>query len=119
KTATDIMASLELASFSNDWRPPVITCVAETNEGVDQVWEAAKQHREFLQTSGELKQRRKSKVQAELAELVAGMARDNLKAALETPGENQMMLSKVVDHEVDPHSAAETLAKHLFGGAAK
>ncbi len=116
KTATDITASLELASFSNDWRPPVITCVAETNEGVEKVWEAAKQHREFLQSSGELKERRKSKVQAELAELVAGMARDSLKAALETPGENQKMLSQVVEHEVDPHSAAETLAKHLFGG---
>ena len=59
------------------------------------------------------------KVQAELAELVAGMARDNLKAALETPGENQEMLSQVVEHEVDPHSAAERLAKTLFGGASK
>lgn len=116
KTATDIMASLELATFANDWRPPVISCVAETNEGVDQVWQAAQKHREFLQDSGELKQRRKMKVKAELAELVAGMARDNLKAALETSNDNQKMLGQVVDHEVDPHSAAEQLAKHLFGG---
>jgi LAO/AO transport system kinase len=116
KTATDIMASLELTNFKNDWRPPVISCVAETNEGVDSVWEAAQKHREFLQSSGELKERRKLKVQAELAELVAGMARDNLKAALETSNDNQKMLGQVVDHEVDPHSAAEQLAKHLFGG---
>jgi LAO/AO transport system kinase len=116
KTATDIMASLELTTFKNDWRPPVISCVAETNEGVDGVWEAAQKHREFLQSSGELKERRKLKVQAELAELVAGMARDNLKAALETSNDNQKMLGQVVDHEVDPHSAAEQLAKHLFGG---
>ena len=115
KTATDIMASLELTTFTNDWRPPVISCVAETNEGVDDVWKAAQKHKDFLDTSGELKQRRKSKVKAELAELVAGMARDNLKAALETSSDNQMMLGQVVDHEVDPHSAAEQLAKHLFG----
>ncbi len=116
RTATDITASLELATFTNGWHPPVITCVAENNDGVDQIWEAAKKHREFLQSSGELKQRRKMKVQAELGELVAGMARESLKTALETPGENQKMLSQVVDHEVDPHSAAETLAKQLFGG---
>lgn len=116
KTATDITASLELASFQTDWRPPVITCISETGENVDQIWEAAKNHREFLETSGQLKERRKLKVQAELSEIVAGMARDNLKAALENSGETKEVVGQVVEREVDPHTAAEQLAKTLFGG---
>jgi putative protein kinase ArgK-like GTPase of G3E family len=61
-----------------------------------------------------LTERRKSKIQAELAELVAEMARTNLKNSMENSHEVQKILNDVVEHKMDPHSAAEGLMLDLF-----
>ncbi len=115
KTASEIMASLELSNFKSDWRPPVVSAVAETGQGIDKVWEAVQKHKLFLDSSGQLMDRRKHKVQTELTELVAAIARENLRTSLaDSPGVNAV-LSKVLNHSLDPHTAAEKLIEELFG----
>lgn len=117
KTATDIVSSLELASGGGGWRPPVVVAVSETGQGVDEVWNAVKEHRMYLIDSGQLNERRKSKMQAELSELVAAMARDNLRNSLENSQETKKMLEEIMERKMDPHSAAEMLAANLFGSS--
>jgi LAO/AO transport system kinase len=114
KSASEITSSLELNTFTTSWRPPVVVAIAETEQGVDEVWDACKKHREFLEESGLLTERRKQKIQAELSELVAEMARENLKYSMENSAEVQRVLGDVVDHRTDPHSAAEGLIQGLF-----
>ncbi|MDT0268470.1 methylmalonyl Co-A mutase-associated GTPase MeaB [Streptomyces sp. DSM 44915] len=41
-----------------DWTPPVLTCSAREGSGLDQVWEQVRRHRQVLETSGRLRQRR-------------------------------------------------------------
>lgn len=115
KSASEISSSLELTQFTTDWRPPVITAISESGTGVDKIWESAKSHRAFLNESGLLADRRKFKIQAELAELVAAIARDNLRASMESSQEVQSVLNRVASHELDPHTAAEGLVRDLFG----
>jgi putative protein kinase ArgK-like GTPase of G3E family len=81
---------------------------------VDEVWKAARDHKAFLDSTGLLVERRKQKIQAELAELVAEIARTNLKNSMESSAAVQKILLEVVDHKMDPHSAAEGLVKDLF-----
>lgn len=114
KTATEVLNSLELASSSSLWKPPVVVAIAETDTGVPEIWQHLQAHKEFLASSGQLKKRRKAKAQAELEELVAEIARNNLKASLEHSHVKDL-LSKVLSHKVDPHSAAEGLIQELFG----
>jgi LAO/AO transport system kinase len=114
KSASEIMSSLELNTFTTEWRPPVVIAISETGQGVDEVWNACKQHREFLQSTGLLTERRKQKIQAELSELVADIARENLRTSLEQ-ADVQRMLTDVVNHQTDPHSAAQKLIQGLFG----
>ena len=83
KSASEITASLELNNFTTDWRPPVAVAVAETGQGVDEIWDACCRHRVFLKESGMLKEKRKQKIQAELSEIVAEMARENLRVSLQ------------------------------------
>jgi LAO/AO transport system kinase len=116
KSASEISSSLELNTFTTSWRPPVIVAVAETGQGVGEIWESCKNHRKFLEESGELVGRRSQKIQSELEELVAEMARTNLKESLAQSPEVQRILRDVVDHRIDPHSAAEDLMRDLFGG---
>ncbi|MBX9878781.1 MAG: methylmalonyl Co-A mutase-associated GTPase MeaB [Candidatus Obscuribacterales bacterium] len=115
KTASEIMASLELSHFKDDWRPPVVSAVAETGQGIDKVWEAVQKHKLFLESSGQLMDRRKHKVQTELTELVAAIARENLKQSLKDSPRVNDLLSTVLNHKLDPHSAANKLIEELFG----
>ncbi len=115
KSASEISSSLELTNFATAWRPPVITAISESGQGVDKIWQSAREHRTFLQESGLLAERRKFKIQAELSELVAAIARDNLKASMENSQEVQKILDQVASHQLDPHTAAQGLVHDLFG----
>ncbi len=115
KSASEISSSLELTNFSTAWRPPVITAISESGQGVDEIWQSAREHKAFLEESGLLAERRKFKIQAELSELVAAIARDNLKASMENSQEVQKILNQVASHELDPHTAAQGLVLDLFG----
>jgi LAO/AO transport system kinase len=114
KSATEITSSLELSNFATSWRPPVIVSVAETGQGVDDLWQSLKDHFKFLKESGLLESRRKAKVQAELSELVAAMARENLKNSIDNSDDARRILAEVLEKRVDPHSAAAEMMHELF-----
>lgn len=114
KTQAEITQSLELASFNNAWRPPVIVAIAENGSGIDNVWQSIKDHKLFLLQSGLLAQRRRAKIRSELAELVAAMARANLNRSMEDSKDVQQMLAHVLERKIDPHSAATHLIQTLF-----
>lgn len=46
------------------WAPPIVRTVARSGEGLDEIVEAVKRHREHLESSGALKQRREKRVAA-------------------------------------------------------
>lgn len=114
KTATEVLNSLELANSPSGWKPPVVVAVAEDGTGVAEIWKQAQAHKSFLESSGQLNERRKGKAQSELEELVADIARNNLKASLEHSHVREL-LDKVLSREIDPHSAAEGLIQEMFG----
>ncbi|HEY9713011.1 MAG TPA: hypothetical protein V6C72_06055, partial [Chroococcales cyanobacterium] len=116
KSAAEVTSSLELSGGDkNCWHPPVLISIAETGQGVDKIWEAAKSHKRFLDESELLTARRQERVKAELAELVAAIARDNLQASMEHSKEVKSVLTKVIERQLDPHTAAQGLVKGLFG----
>lgn len=114
KSAGEIVASLELNNFKTSWRPPVIVSVAETGQGIDALRQAVKKHKEFLDEEGLLEARRSERVQAELAEIVADMARSSLKESLKSNSEVQQVLQDIVKREVDPHTAARQVIGSMF-----
>jgi LAO/AO transport system kinase len=119
KTASEITQSLELAGPQAGWHPPVLITNAETDEGVQQVFQDIVRHRRHLEESGQLKERRKAKMQAELTELVAEIARSNLQSSLEHSEHMQELLNMLVSQKVDPHSAAEQVIKDIFSNNGK
>ncbi|MBS1990837.1 MAG: methylmalonyl Co-A mutase-associated GTPase MeaB [Cyanobacteria bacterium SZAS LIN-2] len=114
KSASEITASLELAHFKDDWRPPVIVSIAETGQGIDELWQSAKKHKQFLEESGLLKERRGNKIESELSEIVADLARRNLKEAMRNSTDIRKVLQDIVDRQIDPHTAADDLIAKLF-----
>ncbi|HEY9754817.1 MAG TPA: methylmalonyl Co-A mutase-associated GTPase MeaB [Oculatellaceae cyanobacterium] len=119
KSATEITSSLELTSFETAWHPPVIVSIAETGQGIDQLWQALQDHFKFLKESGLLEQRRKHRVQAELSELVAALARENLRNSIDNSEDARRLLMEVLEKRVDPHSAATELMQDIFNEKTK
>jgi LAO/AO transport system kinase len=102
----DLERMLDLTSPSG-WRPPVVPTVAVTAQGVDDLWQAIRDHREHATASGLLETRRRERVAVELTEIVASMLRERAATAA---GEHLGRLAaQVAARQLDPWTAAEQL----------
>lgn len=116
KSASEITASLELASTKSEkhWHPPVIVSIAETGQGINELWQSIKKHKQHLTEAGLLSKRRMERIQAELSEIVADIARRNLKKSLNSNNEVKEVLDDIATRKVDPHTAARQLIGNMF-----
>jgi hypothetical protein len=61
---------LDLSSGKSPWRPPVIKTVATLGEGIPELTEKILEHREFLQESGKLLEKRNQRAREEIVNLI-------------------------------------------------
>lgn len=60
KAQKELQAAMHLLRpASMNWSPPVLTCSAAENRGLDKVWETILEHRQTLEKSGELAAKRR------------------------------------------------------------
>ncbi len=91
------------------WRPPVIKTVASAGEGIDELWDGIRRHREAQQASGAWERRRSDRVRSELLALAVGTVRHRL--AADADGRLAQVADRVRAGELDPYRAvAEVLA---------
>ncbi len=94
------------------WRPPVEKLVAECGEGRDDVMAALDKHHDWLIEHDELRSRRVTRAEGE----IAAIAVRTLRARMSDPhrGENLADLAEqVVDGRTDPYAAADELVQAL------
>jgi len=111
ETVRDLEQMLDLGAV-RPWRPPIITTVATTGEGVVDVWDAIDAHRSYLRDSGELDVRRTARLEKDLRRaLVAELAR----RAEQSSGEDQAdrVRADVIARKVDPWAAARHIAAQI------
>lgn len=123
KTASEIMQTMELSHSKTEchcpWKPPVLMTIAENNEGIAELWEKIQHHGRYLEESQTKLDRRRMKMQAELSELVAELARNNLDSSLESSSELRSLLTDLLHQKGDPHSAAEEIVHEIFNTPAR
>jgi LAO/AO transport system kinase len=78
----DLEQMLDLGG-QRDWRPPVLTTVATTGEGIGAVWEAIQEHRSFLESTGGLDKIRSARLRQELHRAVVGELLHRAEGAVE------------------------------------
>lgn len=102
----DLERMLDLTR-ARDWRPPIVATTAVTGEGVDALWAAIGEHRAHLTGTGQLDARRRSRVGAELTEIVAALLQER---ARRSAGDRlEQLAAEVAARAIDPWSAAEQL----------
>jgi LAO/AO transport system kinase len=104
----DHFASLGAGAASDGWRPPVVSTVAATGEGVDELVAAVAAHRDHLVASGALEARRRQRVTDELQRILAERLRQRARA-LGDGAAFEHARDEVLARRLDPWSASDAL----------
>lgn len=110
----DLDLMLDLSAPAG-WRPPIVPVVAATGEGLADAWTAVERHRAHLAGSGELEARRQSRIEAEVAEIVARVLEERARAASGAP-EMEELRSQLAERRIGPYEAAERLLARIGRG---
>jgi LAO/AO transport system kinase len=109
----DLRSVLSLgASADGSWRPPIVSTVAQTGEGIDKLVAAIDKHWAALAESGDLRTRRTRRARDEIEAIALTALRARFgdvhgHAALDALAE------QVVTGSSDPYAAADTLLAAL------
>jgi len=105
---TDLTRMIELGG-TRPWIPPVVTTVATTGAGVDDVWDAVTAHRSHLISSGELERRRAERARREIESAIRSL----LRSRAATGVDDTALLPDVLKRTIDPWSAAGTIVDQM------
>jgi len=112
-TARDLRAMVSLGERPGaGWRPPVLSTVATTSVGVDELVVALERHAEWLQASGEFVRRRLRRAESELEAITLERLRERL-GDLRGGAALPALASRVLAQELDPYAAADELVANL------
>jgi len=111
----ELMLDLEKDKWQKSgWRPPVVSTIAFTNKGVDELWGAINEHREFLLNSGKIEEKRKFRVGEEIKAIVSSKIARKIG---EKMGEDDIavLIEMIAKREIDPYSAADLVLEKALG----
>jgi LAO/AO transport system kinase len=101
-TVRDLRNMVQLSTAA--WKPPVVTTVATTSEGIDSLLAELDRHGGWLSSSGELERRRRARAREEVLAMAYGAVRAGLAGPL-----LDALAGQVADGALDPHEASEKL----------
>jgi LAO/AO transport system kinase len=107
KVVRDLKELVRHGKLRAEWSPPVLTTVAETGEGVDDLVAAIDRHGDAIAASGELERRRIARLRAEVEAIVVERAAERARSAL-----HQGTMSRELEGDlsrVDPYALAERI----------
>jgi len=105
---TDLVRMLELGR-ERPWKPPVLTTVAISGTGIDDLWAAIGAHRRFLSETGALAIRRRNRAMREIEAAI----RSDLRSRASLDDASGEMVDQVIARRVDPWTAAGTIVHEL------
>jgi LAO/AO transport system kinase len=93
-----------------DWKPPILTTIATTDEGISELVTRLEAHWSWLNSTGELARRRQARAREEITALAFAALRARL-----TTEHVDALARQVADGTLDPFGAAEELLNQRAG----
>jgi LAO/AO transport system kinase len=107
KLLAEIEAMLDLVKHDSLYRPPVVETVSTENKGLQELWDSLLAHREYLDKSGEGKERKLSNLKREVMEVVQ---HEIYQQVLKQEQKNGFSwLADLESGTTDPYTAAEKI----------
>lgn len=108
ETRRDLENMLDMDIHMGEWRPPIVLTTATSGEGGDEVWTAVRDHRRYLEASGELARRRERRLVDELTRVLAWRIDAEVRS-LESGDAFEAVRSDLIAGRCDPYEAADRL----------
>ncbi len=112
QTRRDLENMLDLNPAMGDWRPPVLMTTAASGDGVETLWDKVREHRSFLDSTGELQTRREERLVAEMNRLLVHLLERDVRD-LAGGAHYEAAKADLLARRLDPFAAAA----RLVGGA--
>jgi LAO/AO transport system kinase len=109
KTVADIRDLLRMEPARRTWTPPIVKTIATQNEGLEDLWIRIQQHRQYLERSGGLEERRKRRLEGEIMNIALRRLCEDVLGPRAESQEFRSVLDAVVDRKIDPYEAADTI----------
>jgi LAO/AO transport system kinase len=109
ETVRDLRGMIAMAQRGpGDWKPPIVSTVAATGEGIAELAARLDAHWAWLGSSGEGERRRLARARGEITVLALAELRQRMGGL---PGDSAVdaLAAKVAAGELDPYSAADEL----------
>ncbi|HDM76650.1 MAG TPA: methylmalonyl Co-A mutase-associated GTPase MeaB [Deltaproteobacteria bacterium] len=112
---TEIQIRLEQDKHtkSRAWVPPVVKTIAVEGKGIEELKEAVKNHRKYLEKSGELEQKRKRRVKEEILSLVENALIKILQEKFVSKDSFDRVVEDIISGNNDPYTTAKELLKRI------
>ena len=108
----ELRSMLSLGAQPGAWRAPIVTTVAHTGEGIDDLVAAIQRHRDMLESTGELTARRRSRARDEIEAIAVTQLRERF-SDLHGHADLDVLAAEVVGGSLDSYSAADRLLAAL------
>ena len=83
-------------------------------EGIDTLWEKIAEHRAWLESEGELEERRRRNLAHEVFQVASARARRHLEEAVRDDPELRRLLDEVQARRLDPLTAVREILEKVF-----
>src|SRR5467141_3871500 len=114
KTMLNEVRSVLSLDKERSWKPPIVLTEATTGQNVPELWEKIEAHRAYLESEGQLDERRRKNLAGEVFAIASGRAKTHLERAVEGDPELRRLLDEVQRRELDPLSAVQEIMDKVF-----
>ena len=114
KTMLNEVRSILSLDRERAWRPPIVLTEATRGENVEELWSKVEAHRAFLESEGELDERRRRNLAGEVFAVASTRAKAHLEGAVADDPELRRLLDEVQRRELDPLSAVREILDKVF-----
>jgi LAO/AO transport system kinase len=112
KKAAEIEMMLDLNAKSNGWKPPVLQTNARDGDGIKELFESIIKHRQYLEKSDLLQEKLAEKAKTDIINILNEWVEDFCIGEF-GGGELEGLVSKVIERELDPYTAADTILNKI------
>jgi LAO/AO transport system kinase len=114
KTMLNEVRSILSLDRESTWRPPIVLTEAVRDENIAELWEKIEAHRAYLESEGQLEERRRKHLAGEVFAVASGRAKLHLERAVAGDPELQRLLDDVQRRELDPLTAVQEILEKVF-----
>jgi LAO/AO transport system kinase len=115
RARAELELMIEIVERKEGYTPPVIETVATTGEGVQKLYDSIFYHYDYLKKHNLLEEKARQRITGELLEIINRRVGANVTRALEEDPEMADLIRKLVEtREIDPHTGATIVVRHLM-----